>query len=83
MEKFLIKFFTWMGECEALEKAMYYAVYNSRIKPLMDQIIYRDETIIRLENEIARLKTVEDKKPTEPAKPKRKYNKRKKSENAN
>lgn len=82
MKKILVKIFTWLSESVACEQAMYQALYDARIKPLMDKILCRDEKIIRLENEIEELKkplvgtTVE----TVEKKPKRKYNRKKKND---
>jgi hypothetical protein len=77
MKKFLTKLFTWIGECAACERAMYEALYDARIAPLLDKINSKTEKILKLENEIADLKAVEVKPE---AKPKRKYNKKKKAD---
>lgn len=82
MKKLLEKFFAWISEYEACEQAMYEALYDARIKPLIDKILCRDEKIARLENEIADVKKELEIKKTEVAKPKRKYNKKKKSDDA-
>ena len=82
MEKFLEKFFAWISENAACEQAMYQALYDARIKPLMDKILDRDEKITHLENTIEELKkpltgtTAE----TVEKKPKRKYNRKKKND---
>lgn len=82
MKTFLKKLFAWISECAACEQAMYEALYNARIKPLIDKILRRDEKIIRLENEVEELKKplVGTTAETVEKKPKRKYNKRKKSD---
>lgn len=80
MNKFLEKLFAWISECEACEQAMYQALYDARVKPLIDKILARDEKIIRLENEAADIKKELEIKKTETPKPKRKYNKRKKAD---
>lgn len=80
MKKFLEKLFAWISECEACEQAMYQALYDARVKPLIDKIKVRDEKIIRLENETADMKKELETKKTETPKPKRKYNKRKKTD---
>lgn len=80
MKKFLVTFFTWIGECAAFEQAMYQALYDARIKPLIDKILCRDEKIIRLENEVADMKKEAEMKKAEAPKPKRKYNKKKKAD---
>lgn len=80
MKTFLKKLFTWIGECAACEQAMYDALYNARIKPLIDKILCRDEQITRLENEVATVKKELEIKKAEAPKPKRKYNKKKKSD---
>jgi hypothetical protein len=82
MKKLLEKFFAWISEYEACEQAMYEALYDARIKPLIDKILCRDEKIARLENEIVDVKKELEIKKTEVAKPKRKYNKKKKSDDA-
>ena len=56
MKTFLNKLFAWIGECAACEHAMYEALYDARIKPLIDKILCRDEKIARLENEIVNVK---------------------------
>lgn len=80
MKKFLSKLFAWISECAACEHAMYEALYDARIKPLIDKILCRDEKIARLENEIVDLKSKSEIKTVETQKPKRKYNKKKKSD---
>ncbi len=80
MKTFLSKLFTWIGECAACEQAMHDALYNARIKPLIDKILYRDEQITRLENEVADVKKELEIKKVEAPKPKRKYNRKKKSD---
>jgi hypothetical protein len=82
MKTFLKKLFAWISECAACEQAMYEALYNARIKPLMDKILCRDESIIRLENEIEELKKplVGVTAETAEKKPKRKYNRKKKND---
>ena len=82
MKTFLNRLFAWISECEACEQAMYEALYDARIKPLIDKILCRDEKIARLENEIADLKTKSEIKTVEAAKPKRKYNRKKKADDA-
>lgn len=79
METFLKKLLAWISECEACERAMYEALYDARIKPLIDKILCRDEQIARLENEIADVKKELEIKKAEAPKPKRKYNKKKKA----
>lgn len=80
MRKFLFRLFTWIGEREACEQAMYDAIYEERVKPLIDKILCRDEHIARLENEIFNFKKELELKKTETPKPKRKYNKKKKTD---
>lgn len=80
MKKFLNKLFAWIGECAACEHAMYEALYDARIKPLIDKILCRDEKIARLENEIVDLKSKSEIKTVEIQKPKRKYNRKKKAD---
>lgn len=82
MKKFLSKLFTWLGECVACEQAMYEALYDARIKPLIDKILYRDEKIARLENEVNGVKKELEIKKAEAPKPKRKYTKKKKSDDS-
>ena len=79
MKKFLSKLFAWISECEACEHAMYEALYDARIKPLIDKILCRGDQIIRLESEIADVKKELEIKKAEAPKPKRKYNKKKKA----
>lgn len=79
MKKFLSKLFAWISECEACERAMHEALYDARIKPLIDKILCRDEQIARLENEIADVKKELEINKAEAPKPKRKYNKKKKA----
>lgn len=82
MKTFLSKLFAWISENAACEQAMYQALYNARIKPLIDKILCRDEKIIRLENEIEELKKplVGTTAETVEKKPKRKYNRKKKND---
>ena len=80
MKTFLNKLFAWISECEACEHAMYEALYDARIKPLIDKILCRDEKIIRLENEVADVKKELETKKAETPKPKRKYNRKKKAD---
>lgn len=80
MKNFLTKLFTWIGEHAACEQAMYEALYDARIKPLIDKILRRDEHIVRLENEVFNVRKELELKKTETSKPKRKYNKKKKSD---
>ena len=82
MKKFLSKLFAWISECAACEQAMYEALYDARIKPLIDKILCRDEKIIRLENEVEELKKplVCTTAETVEKKPKRKYNRKKKND---
>ena len=82
MKKLLEKFFAWISENAACEQAMYQALYDARIKPLIDKILCRDEKIIRLENEVEELKKplVGTTAETVEKKPKRKYNRKKKND---
>lgn len=80
MKTFLKKLFAWIGECAACEQAMYEALYDARIKPLIDKILCRDEKIIRLENEVADVKKELEINKAGAPKPKRKYNKKKKAD---
>ena len=82
MKKLLEKFFAWISENAACEQAMYQALYDARIKPLIDKILCRDEKIIRLENEIEELKKplVGTTAETVEKRPKRKYNRKKKND---
>lgn len=82
MRKFLFRLFTWIGECTACEQAMYDAIFEERVKPLIDKILCRDQHIFRLENEIFNVKKELEVKKVEALKPKRKYNKKKKSDDA-
>ena len=82
MKTFLNKLFAWIGECAACEHAMYEALYDARIKPLIDKILCRDEKIARLENEIVNVKKELEIKKAEAPKPKRKYNRKKKADDA-
>ena len=82
MKKFLSKLFAWIGECAACEQAMYDAIYEERVKPLIDKILCRGEQIARLENEIADVKKELEIKKAEAPKQKRKYNKKKKADDA-
>lgn len=82
MKKLLETLFALISENAACEQAMYQALYDARIRPLIDKILCRDEKIIRLENEIEELKkplvgtTVE----AVEKKSKRKYNRKKKND---
>lgn len=78
MKEMLLKLFAWIGECAACEQAMYETVYTTRVKPLIDKILSRDEQIARLEHELAEIKREQEVKKAEASKPKRKYNKKKK-----
>jgi hypothetical protein len=78
MKTFLNKLFAWIGECAACEQAMYEALYDARIKPLIDKILCRDEKIARLETDIISLKEEILAKKAETPKQKRNYNKKKK-----
>ena len=80
MRKFLSRLFTWIGECAACEQAMYDAIYDERVKPLIDKILRRDEHIVRLENEVFNVKKELELKKAETPKPARKYNKKKKTD---
>ena len=83
MKKILVKIFTWLSESVACEQAMYEALYEDRIAPLVDKVLNRDSRIAKLEGELNILKAeMDSKKATAevPAKPKRKYNKRKKAD---
>lgn len=80
MKKLLEKLFAWLGKCAACEQAMYETVYDTRVKPLVDKILSRDEQIARLEHELAGIKREQESKKMETTKPKRKYNKRKKAD---
>jgi hypothetical protein len=82
MKTFLNKLFALISECAACEQAMYEALYDARIKPLIDKILCRDEKIARLENEVVDLKSKSEIKTAEAAKPKRKYNRKKKADDA-
>ena len=82
MKTFLKKLFAWISECEACEHAMYEALYDARIKPLIDKILCRGEQIARLENELADVKKELEIKKAEAPKPKRKYNRKKKADDA-
>lgn len=78
MKEMLLKLFAWIGKCEACEQAMYETVYTTRVKPLIDKILNRDEQIARLEHELSEIKREQELKKAEAPKPKRKYNKKKK-----
>ena len=80
MKTFLSRLFAWIGECAACEQAMYDTIYAERIKPLIDKILSRDEQIARLEHELSEIKREQELKKMETAKPKRKYNKKKKAD---
>ena len=80
MKKFLSKLFAWISECAACEQAMYEALYDARIEPLIEKVLCRDARIARLENEVTNVKKELEIKKAEAPKPKRKYNKKKKSD---
>ena len=80
MKKFLNKFFAFISEYAACEQAMYDALYDARIKPLIDKIMCRDEKIARLETDIVSLKEETLTQKTETPKQKRNYNKKKKAD---
>ena len=80
MKTFLSKLFTWLGECAACEQAMYEALYDARIKPLIDKILCKGEEIARLKNEVTDVKKELEIKKAEAPKPKRKYTKKKKAD---
>lgn len=83
MKKILVKIFTWLSESIACEQAMYEALYEDRIAPLIDKVLNRDSRIAKLEEELNTLKAEIDSKKAAaevPTKPKRKYNKRKKAD---
>lgn len=83
MKKILVKIFTWLSENIACEQAMYEALYENRIAPLIDKVLNRDSRIAKLEEELNTLKVeIDSKKATAEVttKPKRKYNKRKKAD---
>lgn len=80
MKKFLSKLFAWISECAACEQAMYEALYDARIEPLIEKILCRDKRIARLENEVTDVKKELEIKKAEAPKPKRKYNKKKKAD---
>ena len=83
MKKILVKIFTWLSESIACEQAMYEALYENRIAPLIDKVLNRDSRIAKLEEELNTLKVeIDSKKATAEVstKPKRKYNKRKKAD---
>ena len=83
MKRILVKIFTWLSESVACEQAMYEALYESRIAPLIDKVLNRDSRIANLEEELSTLKVeIDSKKATAEVstKPKRKYNKRKKAD---
>lgn len=82
MKKILSKLFAWVSECAACEQAMYDAIYEERVKPLIDKILCKDERIAYLEIETANVKKELEIKKAEAPKPKRKYNKKKKSDDA-
>jgi len=82
MKTFLSKLFTWLGECAACEQAMYEALYDARIKPLIDKILCKGEEIARLKNEVTDVKKELEIKKAEAPKPKRKYTKKKKADDA-
>lgn len=81
MKRILVKIFTWLSESVVCEQAMYEALYETRIAPLIDKVLNRDSKIVKLEEELKALKVeIDSKKATAEVtiKPKRKYNKRKK-----
>jgi uncharacterized small protein (DUF1192 family) len=83
MKKILVKIFAWLSESIACEQAMYEALYEDRIAPLIDKVLNRDSRIAKLEEELNTLKAEIDSKKAAaeaPTKPKRKYNKRKKAD---
>lgn len=83
MKRILVKIFTWLSESVACEQAMYEALYENRIAPLIDKVLNRDSRIVKLEEELKNLKVeIDSKKATAEVstKPKRKYNKRKKAD---
>ena len=83
MKKILVKIFTWLSESVACEQAMYEALYENRIAPLIDKVLNRDSRIVKLEEELHTLKVEIDSKKAAAevsTKPKRKYNKRKKAD---
>ena len=80
MKKILFKLFAWISEAAACEQAMYEAIYDERVKPLIDKILSRDEQIARLEHELTEAKKEQELKKTEISKPKRKYNRKKKND---
>lgn len=83
MKRILVKIFTWLSESVACEQAMYEALYENRIAPLIDKVLNRDSRIVKLEEELNNLKVeIDSKKATAEVstKPKRKYNKRKKAD---
>ena len=80
MKKFLNKLFAFISEYAACEQAMYDALYDARIKPLIDKIMCRDEKIARLETDIVSLKEEMLAKKAEAPKQKRNYNKKKKAD---
>ena len=82
MKTFLNRLFAWISDCKACEQAMYEALFDARIKPLIDKVLCRDEKIARLENEVVDIKKELEIKKAEAPKPKRKYNKKKKSDDA-
>ncbi len=78
MKKFLNKLFAFISEYAACEQAMYEALYDARIKPLIDKIMCLDEKIARLKTDVVSLKEEISAKKTEAPKQKRNYNKKKK-----
>lgn len=85
MEKFLIKLFTWLGEYEMFKRAMYHAIKEERIVPLFGKIDCLREQLEKANQRISELSaarqgTTSDEGKQE-TKPKRKYTKRKKSNN--
>lgn len=85
MEKFLIKLFTWLGEYEMFERAMYCAIKEARIVPLYDKINWMKEQLEKAGQRISELSAarqgVTSDEGKQENKPKRKYTKRKKSNN--
>lgn len=85
MEKFLIKLFTWLGEYDMFERAMYCAIKEARIVPLYDKINWMKEQLEKAGQRISELSAarqgVTSDEGKQETKPKRKYTKRKKSNN--
>lgn len=86
MEKFLIKLFTWLGEYDMFERAMYCAIKEARIVPLYDKINWLREQLEKAGQRVSELSAARqgvtsDGEGKQEIKPKRKYTKRKKSNN--